>query len=204
VAGLHLDKLKERFAASRRQAATLAVLLVVLCVVLIRQLGSRAQVSASSASPEPAAPVDAGPPPEPVILARWSSIHTDLARDPFERLWQQDALAAKDSDGDGLTDDLDNCPLDANPGQADGDGDGRGDACADRAVSADGRGLRLTGTTKHVNGNSWAVINGQTVDLGERIAGHTLIRVEDDLVELQSASGQRLLLIMEPLRDDGP
>lgn len=34
-----------------------------------------------------------------------------------------------DSDGDGIVDPADNCPLVANPGQADGDGDGIGDAC---------------------------------------------------------------------------
>lgn len=34
-----------------------------------------------------------------------------------------------DSDGDGIDDDLDNCPDDANPDQIDTDGDGEGDAC---------------------------------------------------------------------------
>ena len=34
-----------------------------------------------------------------------------------------------DSDGDGVNDDLDNCPDDANPAQTDSDGDGGGDAC---------------------------------------------------------------------------
>ncbi len=34
-----------------------------------------------------------------------------------------------DSDGDGVNDDVDNCPDDANADQADGDGDGVGDAC---------------------------------------------------------------------------
>ncbi|MCP3962481.1 MAG: DUF11 domain-containing protein [bacterium] len=34
-----------------------------------------------------------------------------------------------DTDGDGVIDELDNCPQDANPDQADFDGDGAGDAC---------------------------------------------------------------------------
>jgi hypothetical protein len=34
-----------------------------------------------------------------------------------------------DCDGDGVPNDLDNCPADANSDQADGDGDGVGDAC---------------------------------------------------------------------------
>lgn len=45
-----------------------------------------------------------------------------------------------DSDGDGIGDDLDNCPQVANPDQADADEDGRGDACdgANDDVDVDG------------------------------------------------------------------
>lgn len=35
----------------------------------------------------------------------------------------------EDIDGDGVANQLDNCPWDSNPAQADADGDGRGDAC---------------------------------------------------------------------------
>jgi hypothetical protein len=43
---------------------------------------------------------------------------------------QDDAAAAPDQDGDGIADDLDNCPAAPNANQWDSDGDGVGDACA--------------------------------------------------------------------------
>jgi uncharacterized repeat protein (TIGR01451 family) len=45
-----------------------------------------------------------------------------------------------DSDGDGVPDYFDNCPTVSNPGQADADGDGVGDAC-DGASDSDGDGV---------------------------------------------------------------
>jgi hypothetical protein len=39
-----------------------------------------------------------------------------------------------DFDGDGVSDSLDNCPFDANPGQEDTDGNGRGDVCNDEST----------------------------------------------------------------------
>jgi hypothetical protein len=52
---------------------------------------------------------------------------------------------ADDADGDGACADVDNCPADANPGQADADLDGAGDACdvcpADADDDADGDGM---------------------------------------------------------------
>lgn len=46
--------------------------------------------------------------------------------------------ASMDSDGDTVPDGLDNCPVTANPGQADGDGDGTGDACDSDDTDHDG------------------------------------------------------------------
>lgn len=48
----------------------------------------------------------------------------------FDRVLVSSALPPPpDSDGDGIEDSLDNCPLVANPDQLDTDGDGQGDAC---------------------------------------------------------------------------
>lgn len=46
--------------------------------------------------------------------------------------------ASLDSDGDGHTDPIDNCPQHANEGQRDGDADGQGDACDAVTLYADG------------------------------------------------------------------
>jgi hypothetical protein len=43
--------------------------------------------------------------------------------------------AARDTDNDTIADGVDNCPLVANTGQSDGDGDGHGDACDNCALA---------------------------------------------------------------------
>ena len=43
--------------------------------------------------------------------------------------WQWDKVGCVDSDGDGINDDLDNCPNNFNPSQADSDDDGKGNTC---------------------------------------------------------------------------
>ena len=54
--------------------------------------------------------------------------------EPDRNLFNQSAgvttsIACADADGDGVCDEVDNCPLAANPSQADFDADGNGDAC---------------------------------------------------------------------------
>jgi uncharacterized repeat protein (TIGR03806 family) len=65
------------------------------------------------------------------------------AADPFAvdllGTWIDTALFVLDSEGDGASDDADNCPYYANPGQGDADGDGRGDLCECSDQSGDGR-----------------------------------------------------------------
>jgi hypothetical protein len=46
-----------------------------------------------------------------------------------------EAVRPTDGDGDGVPDDIDNCPANANPKQDDADGDGAGDACPGRDAS---------------------------------------------------------------------
>lgn len=51
------------------------------------------------------------------------------------------ALPATDTDGDGIDDDVDNCPSVSNPDQADSDGNGIGDACEGSTADLDGDGI---------------------------------------------------------------
>jgi CSLREA domain-containing protein len=53
-------------------------------------------------------------------------LYTGTVGDGVFRMQQS---AATDTDGDGVGDDVDNCPAVSNPGQEDADGDGDGDAC---------------------------------------------------------------------------
>ena len=57
------------------------------------------------------------------------------------------ALAVIDTDGDGVPDNIDNCPLVSNPGQQDTDGDGIGDAC-DQQCDASSPGTCIPGRGK--------------------------------------------------------
>jgi Ca2+-binding RTX toxin-like protein len=75
------------------------------------------------------------------------TIRDDLANDGGTLgEWTLDVTTClADADGDGVLDDVDNCPDDPNPSQADGDEDGIGDAC-DPEVSCFGLPATIVGT----------------------------------------------------------
>jgi hypothetical protein len=58
----------------------------------------------------------------------WGAIWNDGRTAPVSEAYFE-VVRQLDSDGDGIPDTADNCPLVPNPGQADADGDGVGDAC---------------------------------------------------------------------------
>jgi len=68
----------------------------------------------------------------------WSAYQSHLANHPDD--YPGACHAVDDSDGDGVIDDIDNCPSVPNPGQEDSDGDGIGDAC-DSHPDSDGDGI---------------------------------------------------------------
>lgn len=74
------------------------------------------------------------------ISAQYVQIRTLVHPDAVEPSWVawfevQVYGTATDSDSDGVTDDVDNCPTVANPDQADTNNDGRGDACVSPTVT---------------------------------------------------------------------
>jgi len=75
----------------------------------------------------------------------WSPVHT-----------------THDEDGDGVTDDCDNCPADANPEQTDADQDGVGDACDPHPGTAD----MIVAFDGFVDDSAWTVTDG-TFALGD-------------------------------------
>jgi len=79
-----------------------------------------------------------------------------------------EVVATLDSDTDGIDDDLDNCPLVANPGQADLDGDGIGDVC-DTELSVAGAIASVTDSVNDLPGkvNTTALLNMLTNALSE-------------------------------------
>ena len=78
----------------------------------------------------------------------------------FPSQFAQDHLSAppQDTDGDGVSDDLDNCPTVANANQADADGDGVGDAC-DNCVNVANPRVTPDAAT-YLGANPWATLTG--------------------------------------------
>jgi hypothetical protein len=69
-------------------------------------------------------------------------------------------LACTDTDGDGVCDDVDNCPTVANPGQADLDGDGIGDACDNADAELNLTVVKLKDQSSPENDNSVITVKG--------------------------------------------
>jgi hypothetical protein len=85
-----------------------------------------------------------------------------------------------DTDGDGLTDPADNCPLNPNPDQADVNGDGRGDVCADtvrpRISTLRLRPSRFKRGTKYGTKVSFRLSEAATVRLNVSGSRGTMVR----------------------------
>jgi hypothetical protein len=68
-----------------------------------------------------------------------------------------------DGDGDGVSDDVDNCPTIANADQVDSDGDGVGDACDNCVFVANPRvpdWTQAAGSATYLAANAWATLTG--------------------------------------------
>jgi len=68
-----------------------------------------------------------------------------------------------DGDGDGVCDDLDNCPAVANPSQSDLDGDRAGDACDDTDTALNVTVLQIKRDTSAANDNSAVKVKGDFI-----------------------------------------
>jgi MSHA biogenesis protein MshK len=72
-------------------------------------------------------------------------------------------------------------------------GDGTGTAAAGQQAEPPPSGLQSI--IRHEGGKAAAVINGRYVELGGRIGDATLTRINEDSVELRSASGRETMYL---------
>ena len=126
----------------------------------------------------------------------------------FKGPWQisrPQGVGDSDADGDGVPDDLDNCPQVANTDQADSDGNTIGDAC-DQGDTETGRkiddvALSLKGTTtpQPGRGEASAYINRNYYRIGDtfRVDGLRikLISVKGDSAVVQDEHGNTRVLM---------
>ncbi len=214
-----LDNLKEQFALYKKQTTVLVSLTLVLTVVIYVRFVQDSPRSAGAAEVEvpPAGSIsivhasdvehDESSADVP-ILAKWSDIHTTLERlDLFKGPWQIERLQGAgngDADGDGVPDDLDNCPQVANADQADSNGDTIGDACdqggtgTERKIDDIALNLKGTTTPRRGRGQASAYINRNYYRVGDtfRVDGLRikLISVTGDSAVVQDERGNRRVL----------
>ncbi len=214
-----LDNLKEQFALYKKQTTVLVSLTLVLTVVIYVRFVQDSPRSAGAAEIElpPAGSItivhapeagDAGSRTAVPILAEWSSIHTTLERsDLFKGPWQIEQLQGageNDADGDGVPDELDNCPQMPNADQEDRDSNSIGDVCdhgdTGTARKIDDIDLSLKGTTTpglgrqasaYINRNYYRIGDTFRVD-GLRIK---LISVKGDSAVVQDEQGNTRVLM---------
>lgn len=215
-----LENLKEQFALYKKQTTVLVSLTLVLTVVIYARFVQDSPRSAGAADVEvPSAGSitivhapeagDAGSRTEVPILAEWSNIHTTLERfDLFRGPWQigrSQGADDGDADGDGVPDELDNCPQVANADQVDSDGDTIGDACdhgdtrPDRKIDNIALNLKGTTTPRGGRGQASAYINRNYYRIGDtfRVDGMRikLISVTGDSAVVQDEHGNTRVLM---------
>ena len=136
--------------------------------------------------------------PSGAIRTVWAAnLETSAEHDVYARTFT--VPLSPDSDGDGVLDASDNCPLVANPNQSDGDGDGIGDACD----PLDGRppqqqladleaAVRALGLDRGIANSLLVKIQGASRDLSTGQTTAACSKLEAFVNEVQAQSGHRI------------